>query len=512
MTSFIRFRDFAAQWLPRPRSLRWKISSLFVFLFSVGIALSFIGLYSVGRLVYAFALQQTHADVASLLAHRLQPLLDRQAAYADLRQVGSDFAEIDPDSALYILDEKGTILTSVSPHTERRSSSVPIAPVEEYLRRTLDFFPILNLDPSHGDQRGFSAAPLSIGGTRADLYVVLEGSDLFDKALGVARENVYITWGVVMTIGASVGTMFLGLFALVLIARRFESIVALVKEYRGGTFSARLTIRGDDELDELAGAINGMASTIETNISELEHRDELRRDLIADVSHDLRAPATHIRIAVEELVARDGRGGTEELLPQIRSLQASTDVLEQMLRELFDLAALEAKQTEPHRTRFSMTELFDELELRFRHEAESKGLALSFAADDSQPEVLADAGMIGRALGNLIGNAIRYTPQGGSVNVIAERTLEAVAVKVCDSGVGISNEELQHLFRRYYRGSASRPNISGSTGLGLAITKRIIEIHDGTIFVESEVDKGTTFWFELPVALSGANARVNGSR
>ncbi len=483
----------------RWQTLRFKLYAMFVSLFLVGTGLAFLHSLRFFETLSIFTRQQTHSDVAQEIAEEMQPLIDSGAPFSELKQVGDRAARYNPDFALYLIDERGQVLGALSPHTWiLRATAIPIPPVEEFLNSPLENLPIYNTDPRDGRPRAFSAARVRYLGKPAYLYLTIDGSAPFDRARGVAREDGYTFHGLLLVFGSHAVALLLGLVAVSLLSIRFERITSVVRQYGEGKLDGRLQITSNDEIDELAGNINQMASKIQSNIDELKRRDELRRELIANISHDLLGPTSHIKIAAEELQSQDATTGPGNDAPQIAALGSSVKALEAMLQELFDLAKFEAHEIVAVPKYFPIEEVFDDLSLRFHGEVQKKSLSLTFSTAENLPPVYADPALIGRALVNLIGNAVRYTPTGGSIGLTAVLGQKGVLVTVSDTGVGISNEESSRLFERFYRGGEHRPKTSGSSGLGLAITKRIIELHGSTIELESVVGKGSHFWFELP--------------
>ena len=480
----------------RLRSLRWKLAFLFgtAFLVGTGLLLGESAYFS--EKLQATTRQQTHSGLASDLLSLLTPIFLEGRAQSEVQKVIDHISSANPDIAVYMLDPFGNVIQSFSPHTDIRCGSVPLDAVKEFIAAPLNAYPIYGRSPRDCSQQIFSSAAFLEGGQQRYLYVVLQGSGVYDRARGVARENVYIAQGLTLGVFTFFCALGIGVYFLWLFARRFERIVAVVRSYRDGALEKRLDDLREDELGQLSGMINEMADTIEANIKGLELRDELRRELIANISHDLRGPATHIRIASEKLAGQGDKSSNDIS----RTLISSVLELERMLQELLELAKLEAKEAQPKLQQFAIEELYDDLSLRYLPEAQAKGLQFVVDVHSGLPFVSADPSLLRRAIGNLLLNAIRYTPTGGTVTLVARRGKHGVLVGVSDTGVGIYQEELQRLFERYYTGSENRPDRPGSTGLGLAITKRIVELHESSIIVESEVNRGTSIYFELPTA------------
>ena len=174
-------------------------------------------------------------------------------------------------------------------------------------------------------------------------------------------------------------------------------------------------------------------------------------------------------------------------------------MLRQLVQELFDLSKLDTKQVDPSIEAFSITDLVQDVTLNFEQQAKAKEIDLKVEVARSLPLVKGDIALIERVLSNLIENAIEYTPSGGIVGVAIKADNPEVKISVYDTGPGIAEEDLPHIFDRFYRAEKSRSRKTGGTGLGLAIAKKILELHDQEIAVRNRASRGTEFYFSLPV-------------
>lgn len=284
------------------------------------------------------------------------------------------------------------------------------------------------------------------------------------------------------------------------ITSRLGDIVKAAHRIKSGDLSTRLVVHGTDEVSELAKAFNDMAGELE-NVNELEKSlEKSRRDLVAWASHDLRTPLTSLRAMLDALadgVVEDPET-TQEYLKKSKNEVYRMSML---LNNLFELAQLDAGYIE-HRGEYSSIRdlISDSLESLSIH-AEKRGVKLSGHTEPGIDPVWMAADKISRVLQNLIENALRFTSSGGEVKVNAKmRGDDEILITVSDTGEGISPEEIEYIFERFYRGEKSRSREGyelGGTGLGLAITKGLVESHGGEIWVESEPGKGTTFFFSI---------------
>jgi signal transduction histidine kinase len=329
-------------------------------------------------------------------------------------------------------------------------------------------------------------------------------------AVGLVFLNVFVTarlmfvsqhdltlGGILLLFAAGIALSF-GFFLSASITESIQRVVAGAEAIADGDLSARVVVSGNDELTELAIAFNRMAAQLQAAEARQQELEILRRDLIGWVSHDLRTPLTSMRVMVEALA--DGVVSQPETVQRyLYTIKGDLRNLSTLIDDLFELSQLEAGglrfDVAPH----SLRDLVSDTLESTRALAERKGVELQgHVAQDVDPVVMAPE-KVGRVLTNLITNAVRHTPTGGTITVRAWRHAEEdqVRVDVSDSGEGIPPNDLPHIFERFYRGEKSRSRTTGGAGLGLAIAKGIIEAHGGSVWVTSEVGKGSTFSFAL---------------
>lgn len=246
---------------------------------------------------------------------------------------------------------------------------------------------------------------------------------------------------------------------------------------------------GGGEVESLARSFNAMARA-------LEGQEALRRQLIADIAHELRTPLAVIRGNLEALLDGIYRPTQETIVP----IHEEALLLTRLVDELRDLALAEAGQLPLHKEAVRPEELVRGVISGFSAQANERDIALEFVLPSAElPQVEVDAGRIRQVLGNLLANALRYTPQRGRITVALQRiSPHWIEVRVSDNGPGIAPQDLPHVFERFYRGDRSRTRDGGGAGLGLAIARQWVEAHGGSIRVESSLGQGATFAFTLP--------------
>ena len=262
-------------------------------------------------------------------------------------------------------------------------------------------------------------------------------------------------------------------------------------------YRARAVLVGAPEAGtpEIGGVPAGVVLALQ-DLSELQRLGRARRDFVANISHELRTPITSIRLLVDTLrgAAPVDAVGRDELLEKI---SIETEALAQLAQELLDLAQIESGQTLVRMVPVSVAQMIESVTNRFGPQAERKHQTIDVRVPGDLT-ALADTAQVTRVVGNLLHNAIKFTPAGGNIWLTASQNEGDIIVEVGDSGPGIARSDLSRVFERFFRGDRSRT--SGGTGLGLAIAKHVVEAHGGRIWVESEgrPGQGAIFRFTLP--------------
>ena len=251
----------------------------------------------------------------------------------------------------------------------------------------------------------------------------------------------------------------------------------------------------------IVGGGEWVALVVFHDITEAGRLEQTRRDFVANVSHELRTPLASIKSVIETL--QSGALNEEAVAQDFLSrADAEVDRMVQIVEELLELSRLESGQVPLAKEPVDMGSVLSRAVERLRPQAEKKGLSLTLEQAPDLPPVIGDADRLERVALNLIHNAIKFTPDGGSVGVSATLAEAAIKVEVSDSGTGIAAEDLPRIFERFYKADRARGSGSGGTGLGLAVVKHIVEAHGGTVSVESQEGHGSTFRLSLPTTSS----------
>ena len=291
--------------------------------------------------------------------------------------------------------------------------------------------------------------------------------------------------------------MALGYFLSSALTDRIRLVDQTAQSIAHGNLKARAPVQGRDEIAILATTFNQMADQLQQADTRQRELENLRRDLIAWVSHDLHTPLASIRAILEALA--DGMVEDPDTVQRyLRTAQKDIGALSSLIDDLFQMAQLDAGGLPLELGMNSISDLISDTLESFKELAARQGVALTGEVEPKVDPLWMDAQRIGRVLNNLIGNALRHTPEGGYIHVHAAALPQGVRVEVTDSGEGIRPEDLPYVFDRFYRGEKSRNRATGGAGLGLAIARGIIEAHGGRITVESQPAQFTRFYFILP--------------
>ncbi len=291
------------------------------------------------------------------------------------------------------------------------------------------------------------------------------------------------------------GGSLAGLIALVLGFILFRQITAPLNalatasdKIATGDLTARASVRGEDEIARVGRSFNAMADN-------LARSETARRNMLADIAHELRNPIGVIQSHLEAM--QDGVFPLDQ--DQVDSLHEETLLLSRLVGDLRELALADAGQLALNRTPTDLRPLIERIVNAFQAQANEREITLTASVPENLPPLNIDAQRIEQVLRNLLSNALRHTSSNGTITVRLMREKNSARVEVRDTGTGIAPEGLPHVFERFWRGDKARSRTQGSTGLGLAIAKQLVEAHGGQIGVESNVGKGTTFWFTLPI-------------
>lgn len=332
-----------------------------------------------------------------------------------------------------------------------------------------------------------AGTPIEVGGQRVGAFVVNVNRTTMS---GIADWPSRVARGLLSGgLGLAAVLLALATFFSSRISTPLRRLTRATQAMAAGDMSVRVAGYRVREIDDLAQSFNAMADS-------LVLADQQRRQLTADVAHELRTPLSIIKGRLEGI-----QDGVYQPTPeQVSTLLGETALLERMIEDLRVLAMADAGQLPLYPEPMDPIDLLYDVADSFEVESNERGVAISVAAPDDLPELYADPQRIAQVLGNLVSNALRHTPAGGAITLAVEAPEDQVGLcfSVADTGSGIASDDLPHIFDRFWRADRARSRSSGGAGLGLAIVRRIVEAHKGTIWATSTIAQGTTITFTLP--------------
>jgi len=458
------------------------------------------------QLYYEEITQRLNASIAMYVTGEMQLIENGLVDEEALSVLAQRAMVINPTVEIYLLDPAGNILDHAQTPESVQTDRVDLGPIDQLLSGDTEM-PLRGTDPRNLDrQKVFSAHPVQFEDRlEGYLYAVL-GGQKFDELADSARASYVQKLSLGALAAIALAAFLVGLLVFGLLTRRLSRLTSEVQAFTESGFDPD-TIRlpdtldsgaSTDEIGRLRVAFAGMSEKIREQFERLEETDRLRRELISNVSHDLRTPLTSMHGYVDTLLLKNDQLSEEERLRYLEITRKHSLHLRRLIGDLFELSKLEAAGVQPALEWFSLPELMHDVGQEFELQAREKGVALEIRTELEACMVRADIGLIQRVLENLIRNALKHTPGGGVITISLDPKPDRVAVAVADTGCGIAENELEHIFDRFWHSPQGDAGRSSSTGLGLAIVKRILDLHGSRITVTSEVDRGTRFEFEVP--------------
>ena len=446
--------------------------------------------------------QKLNLDLAQNIVKEKHLMLDKQVNQEAMQSVFMGLMLVNPAIEVYLTDTQGNLLAYSAPKGVVKRQRIDLAPVKAFLQKK-QHFPVLGNDPRDlTREKVFSAAPiLENQKLQGYLYIVL-GGQAYDSVVALLQSSYILRLWTAAVVVSLLVALLAGFMVLRHISRRVQQLAGSMERFKQSDFQQsvehleRFDGRRGDEIDQLGSTFREMSERIIHQVKLLQHNDASRREMVANVSHDLRTPLASLQGYLETLKLKAEQLSDEQRQEYIDIAYKHSERLRKLVSELFELSTLENQDARLHFEPFSMSELVQDVCQKFRLEAENKGLQLSTAISTQPSFVSADIGLIQRVLENLIENAIKYTPAGGQVAVSLLIGEQTITTQITDTGQGIAAEDIPHIFERFYRVEKHR-NLDG-TGLGLAIAKRIMQLHNSSIEVQSRPNLGTTFSFPLP--------------
>jgi len=479
-------------------NLFWRISAVFfVLLAFVGLTYVYITAHYSEKYFEQVNQGLNRRTAADIAAHS-EPLVNGEVNQKAIEKMFDGVMNINPSLEIYLLDNNGKILAFYAPEKKILLDKINLIPVKQFISANGNEL-ITGDDPRHpDDKKVFSAAPVINNAVQQGyIYVVLAG-DKYESVSKNLSGNYLLQVGSRAMILTLLATLVIGLIIIQIITRNFTRILEVMQKFSKGDMTARINLQSRGEINQVSAIFNEMADVLTTNMDKLKELEILRRELVANVSHDLRTPISIARGYIETLQMKETTLTPAERAAYLDTVAVSITKLEKLVNELFELSKLEANQTKPVKEPFFISELVSDIIKKYQLLAKEKNICLESFLSTELPMVFADVGLIERVMQNLLDNAIKFTPDGGKIIVRTEPADDRASITVSDTGEGIPDLEQTKILSRYYTSGSFRHS-KNSSGLGLAIVKKILDLHNSSLIIKSQLNDGASFTFTLPV-------------
>jgi len=445
--------------------------------------------------------QRINRDVAMYIANDHATI---DPAAPDRRRVDELFKRVmivNPTVEVYLLDAAGRVTAYAEEGDPVRVAAVDLAPLRAFIGGS-QALPIMALNPRTGASTVFSAAPIGDpAAPRGYVYAVLGGMAV-DAAMTASGGRGRMTIVLAAFIACLAFLLVTGLLLFRALTGRLQRLTDRVEAFRAGGFAggpppADARDRGgEDEIARLREAFDAMAVRIAAQVRELESIDRVRREAVLNASHDLRTPLAALQGYLQTLQLKSESLTPEQRMHYVDVAQRHATRLRGLVEQMFELAKLDAPETAPRIEIFSLPELVGDIAQKYQLHASRQRLKLTASIDPAVPPLAADIGMVERLVENLVDNALKFTPAGGSIALEvgfdpSRPQRDTIELAVTDTGRGLAADELPRIFDRFYR--VDRADAPAGSGLGLAIVKRIAELHGADVAVASDPGAGSRF-------------------
>ena len=472
----------------------------------IGLVFVTISSLSTSRYMQELA-QKLNTDLAKNLVAERNLVKDGKINDEAIVETFYQFMSINPSIEIYLLDLEGNIKSYSADPGRVKLKSVKLKPINDFLNMS-EPFPLLGDDPrSLTRQKAFSVTAIpDKENPTGYLYVVLRGEQ-YDFVENAVRDSYIFRlslWAVAISLFAGL-LSGLAVFRALMMRRDKLSKMMLVFGENGLTPSDINEIEmlqgSGDDVDKLSVAFLDMVRRISDQLVQLEEKDNLRRNLIAQAWHDLRTPLASMQGYVESIRIKGDKLTRKQQHDFLDIALKQGNRLGDMVEELVVLASLDAREPVPDLEIFALVELLYDVVQKHDLGAQKKKVTMTIAAAPDLPSVFGTVAMTERILDNLLRNALAYSPHGGHIDLALKKDGDWLEVSLSDNGPGIAQEDLPHVFEPFYRGKSQLPtdqdlNPHGS-GLGLAIAKRMVTLQGGEIAVRSDIAGSSVFTFKL---------------
>lgn len=457
--------------------------------------------------------QIMHRDLAPFVVDHYLLFNEGKPDLSAIEHTFHDLMILGPNFEFYLLDAQGKILAYSADPTKIKSKTIQIEDIKRFSSSAKSGI-VFGDDPrSSTRKKVFSAAPIYNKDKLVGYLYVILGSEIYDDIASMVTESQMIKWGVWLFaagLGFALLTMLwvTGLFTRPL-TRLTQQITHLQKSgFDQQQVAAEVVEQNlqhwrddsDNEIHTLGCAFTQLLDKLNQQYTNVLTIDQLRKELLSHVSHDLRTPLASLLGYLETWEMNRDNLSEQQSTEYIAIARKSAERISKLVEQLFELAHLDSGTVQVNREPFSLPELVQDVMQKFQISAQEKQITLNMEPKNSHIRVVGDIEKLDRVFSNLMENAIRHTNPGGSVTIRLSPENRTVAVEVTDTGIGIPEVDVPHVFDAHYKAGNSVRGNTAHGGLGLAITKKLLDLHQSRIRVTSQVNEGTTFQFQLEAA------------
>ena len=487
------------------RSLYIKlVLVLFLLFLGIGAVFLFVAMYTAPMYQQEVS-QQLNRDLAHYIVEEHVLIENGQVRQDNLAELFQNVMIINPSLELYLLDADGRVIGHSMAPDKVKQKQVSLGPINRFLEQP-DAGLVMGDNPGYPSrQNSFSVAAIDVDNQRQGYIYAILGSEKISHISEVLQRSLIMRWSATATAAALGFAFAAGLLLFFFLMRKLRVLSSAMQAFTDNHLqAAEVAAEPDaaalDEIDRMTATFQKMARRIDEQMRHLQEVESTRREMVANISHDLRTPLASLSGFLETLQLKSGELTEESRQSYLRIACENAQRLTCLVEELFELAKLDSDDIRPHAESISLAELAFDVSHKFYLRARKQNIEFDVVVDETVPDVSADVGMIERVLDNLIDNSFKHTPDRGHIRLRVAPRGDNVEIAVTDTGYGIAADQLPHVLKRFYRNPSNpvtgehRPGL----GLGLAIASRIVEMHGGHLQVDSVQHQGTTFRFSLP--------------
>ena len=483
----------------RGNLLFWKIAGVFTLLLII-LGVAFVAIASgFSKTYYTTAHQQLYGDLAHHLATFTQPFKNGKPDTTVTHDIIHSTMVANPSVEVYLLDTAGRIVDYVVPDTTVQVHNVDMNTIQQWLATQDGMYPMGDNPKAPGEPSIFSAAPVYEDNHLVGYVYAVLSSQKQKDTLRALSAHFYTRLSVYIFFSALLAAFIVGVVTFFLITDSICTIAGTVRRFKEGDYSARIKGYAEGNLGVLTSTFNDMADVIVDNIQKITATDRFRQELIANVSHDLRTPLSIMQGYVETLMMKKDVLTQHDKDKYLAIVNDRAKKLSALVEQLFQYAKLEGNVITPQKEPFRLDELVSDILMAYQLKATECSINLRLESPGNLSPVFADIALTERVFQNLLDNAFKFTPEGGDITIQLIRDTGGVRVQIVDTGIGISAEDQSYIFERYKQLDKILTPKKGM-GIGLAIVKKILELHQSAIEVSSQPGNGTTFRFILTIA------------